>query len=258
MIQKYLRSFASAVTALTMTVAMPYSISAQPNNEGASTATPIKHIIVIFDENISFDHYFGTYPHAANLNGERPFHAKADTPRVNNLLAGGLLDQNPNSTQPFRLAPSQAATCDQDHDYGDEQTAFNHGLMDKFPEAVGSGGPGCFDDGKGPGIVMAYFDGNTTSAIWNYAQHFAMSDNSYGTNFGPSTVGAVNLIAGNTCCATLLPFAANGTTPGNPKGAIAGGQTSGAVIGDPRPGYDNCLTTPVLGTAKKHPDHDVR
>ncbi len=250
MIQKYLRSFASAVTALTMTVAMPFSSSAQPNGDGSATKTPIKHIIVIFDENISFDHYFGTYPHAANLNGERPFNAKANTPRVNNLLAGGLLDQNPNSTQPFRLAPSQAATCDQDHSYGPEQTAFDHGLMDKFPEATGSGGPGCFDDGKGPGIVMAYYDGNTTTAIWNYAQHFAMSDNSYGTNFGPSTVGAINLISGNTCCATMLPFAANGTTPGNPSGSIAGAQLTGAVIGDPRPGYDNCLTTPVLGTAK--------
>ena len=26
------------------------------------TATPIKHVVVIFDENVSFDHYFGTYP----------------------------------------------------------------------------------------------------------------------------------------------------------------------------------------------------
>ena len=29
---------------------------------GAPTATPIKHLVVIFDENVSFDHYFGTYP----------------------------------------------------------------------------------------------------------------------------------------------------------------------------------------------------
>ncbi|MGN6628618.1 MAG: alkaline phosphatase family protein, partial [Candidatus Nitrosocosmicus sp.] len=31
------------------------------------TKTPIKHLVVIFQENVSFDHYFGTYPYAANL-----------------------------------------------------------------------------------------------------------------------------------------------------------------------------------------------
>jgi phospholipase C len=252
MIQKPLRCLAAALTAVMLAATAPISTLAQPNNEASSlvTTTPIKHVVVIFQENVSFDHYFATYPHATNPAGEPAFHAKSETPRVNNLLAGGLLTENPNSTQPFRLEPSQAVTCDQDHDYGDEQAAFDKGLMDKFPEKVGSGGPGCFDDGKGPGIVMSYFDGNTVTAFWNYAQHFAMSDNSFGTNFGPSSVGAINLISGNTCCATLVPLDADGVTPGNPAGSIAGGLTTGALIGDPRPGYDNCLTTPVLGTSK--------
>ena len=43
---------------------------------------------------------------------------------------------------------------------------------------------------------MGYYDGNTVTAFWNYAQRFAMSDNSYDTNFGPSTDGALNLISG--------------------------------------------------------------
>ena len=46
--------------------------------------------------------------------------------------------------------------------------------------------------------VMGYYDGNTVTALWNYAQHFAMSDNSFGTTFGPSTPGAINLISGQT------------------------------------------------------------
>ena len=50
------------------------------------TATPIKHLVVIFDENVSFDHYFGTYPYAANTPGQgTPFHAKPGTPNVNGL-----------------------------------------------------------------------------------------------------------------------------------------------------------------------------
>jgi hypothetical protein len=51
---------------------------------GPPTATPIKHVVVIFDENVSFDHYFGTYPHAANTDGS-PFTAKPGTPAVNGL-----------------------------------------------------------------------------------------------------------------------------------------------------------------------------
>jgi Phosphoesterase family len=64
--------------------------------------TPIRHVVVIYDENISFDHYFGTYPRAANGPGEVPFHASSGTPSVNGL-SGVLLSRNPNSTNPFRL-----------------------------------------------------------------------------------------------------------------------------------------------------------
>ena len=45
---------------------------------------------------------------------------------------------------------------------------------------------------------MNYYDGNTVTALWNYAQRYAMSDNSYGTTFGPSAPGAINLVSGDT------------------------------------------------------------
>jgi phospholipase C len=48
----------------------------------------------------------------------------------------------------------------------------------------------CFN----PSQVMGYYDGNTVTALWNYAQHFAMSDNFYQTNFGESIPGHLNLI----------------------------------------------------------------
>jgi phospholipase C len=109
----------------------------------APTETPIKHLIVIFDENNSFDHYFGTYPVAANPPGEPSFTAAADTPSVNGLNAA-LLNSNPNSVAPFRLDRSQAALdCDNSNAYAAEQLACDHGLADKFPEntsAVASAG----------------------------------------------------------------------------------------------------------------------
>ena len=51
---------------------------------GSGTATPIKHVVVIFQENVSFDHYFGTYPNAANTDGQT-FHAAPGTPAVDGL-----------------------------------------------------------------------------------------------------------------------------------------------------------------------------
>lgn len=45
---------------------------------------------------------------------------------------------------------------------------------------------------------MGYYDGNTVTALWNYAQQYAMSDNFHSTTFTPSTPGAINLISGQT------------------------------------------------------------
>ena len=177
--------------------------------EYPTVRTPIQHLVVIFQENISFDHYFGTYPNATNPPGEPPFRASWGTPWVNGLTYR-LLTNNPNKDNvlnapgnynPFRLDRSQASTADQDHDYMPEQQAFDNYKMDLFPLYTGAAGP---PPGAPPpaaitnGLVMGYYDGNTVTALWNYAQHFAMSDNSYGTTFGPSTPGAINLISGQT------------------------------------------------------------
>jgi phospholipase C len=224
------------------------------------TATPIKHLVVIFQENVSFDHYFGTYPTALNPPGEPSFHAAERTPSVNGLglLVNGqpqgvLLTNNPNANNPanapnainpFRLDRSQASTCDQNHNYGPEQQAFDEGLMDLFPKTVGVGESSfcssAFSYGKDKGLVMGYFDGNTVTAMWNYAQHYAMNDNSYGTTFGPSTPGLLNLVAGNTYPAT--PSAANAKVVPNSAGP-------GTLVGDLDPTGDVCSagTTVQLG-----------
>ncbi|WP_429573919.1 alkaline phosphatase family protein [Paraburkholderia sp. UCT70] len=110
--------------------------SAPSAQHGERTATPIKHLVVIFGENVSFDHYFGTYPNALNRPGEPTFTALPNTPRINGLL-DGLLKSNPNSTNPangddaadpFRLDRSQALTASQDHAYKPRQLAWKrHG-----------------------------------------------------------------------------------------------------------------------------------
>src|SRR5882757_6658696 len=113
-----------------------------------SLKTTIKHVVVIFPENRSFDHYFATYPNAANKPGEPKFQARENTPAVNNLLAAGLLTKNPNLRQPDRYDRSEAYTCSLDHNYTDEQKAVNGGLNDMFVQATSRVGLGCRADGS--------------------------------------------------------------------------------------------------------------
>jgi phospholipase C len=210
--------------------------------------TPIQHVVVIFQENVSFDHYFGTYPNATNPQGQPAFTAAANTPSVNGL-AGALMTSNPNmntangtgATNPFRLDRSQAATSDQNHNYTPEQMALHNGLLDMYPASTGVAGttaPANIPTGSilaTTGINMGYYDGNTVTALWNYAQHYAMSDNSYDTAFGPSTPGALNLVSGQLNGATGN---INGTSSVTADGS--GGLTA---IGDADPVGDVCSTT---------------
>jgi phospholipase C len=228
---------AMAIVATAALTLAPVSPTFAQNHKDSPTKTPIKHVVVIFQENVSFDHYFGTYPFAFNLAGETPFQAKENTPIPNNLFSSGLLTNNPNKANPFRIPPSVPVTCDEDHNYNDEEAAAHGGLMDLFVEKLS-----CNDPVLGPASTMGYYDGNTVTAMWNYAQHFAMSDNAWGTTFGPSTPGALNLVAGNTFPGTLAPLRPNGK-PASAAGNIAGGGTTGAVVGDPRPLMDDCVAS---------------
>src|SRR5215510_13657604 len=227
------------IAMLLANVAFALSKDKDRDHDDPDTATPIKHVVVIFQENVSFDHYFASYPRAANTAGEPGFRAKADTPTVNGLNIPLLLS-NPNSAAPFRLDRSQAATCDQDHEYTDEQKAYDKGLLDKFVEFAGNGGP---PDGNlvcKASDTMGYYDGNTVTAIWNYAQRFAMSDNSFNTTFGPSSPGALNLIAGQTHGVT--------TTSGN----VSEDVVAGSVIADPQPLNDKCTTREAVQLTGKN------
>ncbi len=225
------------------------------------TATKIKHLIVIFNENISYDHYFATYPSAQNNPGEIAFAPVPGTPAVNSIatpldpthafaaLSGvNLLTSNPTAantangtgaTNPFRLGPSQAATADQGHNYLPEQEADDNGAMDLFPKYTGTAGPppdaGAVASTKG--LVMAYYDGNTLSTLWNLAQRYAMNDNSWTTNFGPSTPGAINLISGQT-----NGIAATNHSPLSASHAVADGTGGQTLIGDTDPLGDVCST----------------
>jgi phospholipase C len=275
------------VSALALVIAAASAVAADDHRGRGSddfhnsrTATPIKHLVVIFQENVSFDHYFGTYPNALNLQGETRFSPSKHTPKVNNLatpldvnhnftpLAGvDLLNNNPNSnsnapvapnssksngaaaSNPFRLAPSQALTADQGHNESPEESAYNNGRMDGFPAFVGTAGPPPSGIGS-KALVMGYYDGNTVTALWNYAQHFALNDNNYTTQFGPSTPGAINLISGQTngIAATLNVLDGSGNLLHGTHEAFGGSDhiaSNITEIGDGDPLQDVCSNSSI-------------
>ncbi|HET9177818.1 MAG TPA: alkaline phosphatase family protein [Terriglobia bacterium] len=220
----------------------------QPPAKLQQAREAIRHVVVLFQENVSFDHYFGTYPRALNPKGEPSFTALPGTPKVDGYTRR-LLHHNPNMrnplngagrSNPFRLDRSQAATADQSHEYTAEQQAYNHGKMDLFPASVGHpDGPRVPGEHPGvlatSGLTMGYFDGNTVTAYWNYAQHYAMSDHQFDVVFGPSTPGAINLASGQT----------NGVVNDqNAQGhMVPDGHGGFTLIADPNPVGDLCSST---------------
>jgi phospholipase C len=242
--------------------------STPPGNGNSNTTPPvvitpttasaaIKHVVVIFGENISFDHYFGTYPIAANLpTNASKFTALAGTPTPNNLTKVSAVNPNLNpangagASNPFRLDIAQAATADQDHNYGPEQMAFDNGKMDLFPLSVGTPDGPALTASTGAaaitntnGLTMGYYDGNTVTALWNYAQHYALNDHSFGTTFGPSTPGAINLVSGQT----------NGVIDTDNSGAtVADGQGGLTDNGDADPTGDICSGSGTINMTGKN------
>ncbi|WP_244818411.1 phospholipase C [Caballeronia sp. Lep1P3] len=255
------------------------SVSAQ---DALQTATPIKHLVVIFGENVSFDHYFATYPNAKNVSGEPAFTPASGTQTdIATLAAAGLNGAaNPNAqatspnivaasvngqattppalggalttttAQPFRLDRSQANTKSQNHSYAPEQLADDNLKMDAFPlftsaSSIVAGSTGQFGSSA---QVLGYFDGNTVTAYWNLAQNFSMSDNAWTDTFGPSTPGAIEVISGQNQGVTMTPNPKNAavTTSSN---AIPDGQGGFSMIGDLDPTTDVCTAAAQTATS---------
>ncbi len=101
---------------------------------------------------------------------------------------------------------------------------------------------------------MGYYDGNTVTAMWNYAQHFAMSDNAYTDTYGPSTPGALEVVAGQTNGMQIVKTSKQPFTLATYSYYVADGQGGNTMINDVDPAYDICssATDQVLMTRPEH------
>ena len=212
--------------AFAITACLPLYGDAIPVTAAGSAArSPIEHTIIVYQENISFDHYFGTFP------------------GVDGIPAGASQSHSPSATySPFRLdGRTQDVTCDVDHGYADMIKMADHGAMDMFTQlgndkAEGptvSGSPTCpslENQPSGPALSLGYYDGSAGDPsaplgdYWSLASHYTLADNFFQGVYGPSTPGAEWLVA-----------ATNNTD------------------GDPNPNGDVC----DLDYAGSMPQHDI-
>ncbi len=183
----------SAGVALAFALASPASLHADDAAQQTlltNLRAHIKHVFVIYQENRSFDSYFGTFPGADNL-------------ATDEARAHGFRQYDPIGNQwisPFRIADPDLA--DADHSRPALITKADGGKMDLYVSAeegrmlrLGA----TLDDAQRVGILtMAHEDCDTVPFLWKYAKTFALYDHIFQGMYGPSTPGNIDLIAAQT------------------------------------------------------------
>lgn len=163
----------------------------------------VKYVFVIFQENRSFDSYFGTFPGARGLFARPPEQTPGFTQPIMNT------DGTMGTIQPFRIGPQQFAadTDDVDHSFARMAAKMNvqkgRPLMDRFALAeemkwVPAGQKPSLKAKQFGELDMAYEDCDTVPFLWSYASRFVLFDNFFQHTIGPSTPGALNLLAAQT------------------------------------------------------------
>jgi phospholipase C len=151
----------------------------------------VHHVFLIYQENRSFDSYFGSFPGADNL-------ATAEA-RAHGFRQWDAIGKT--WVTPFLL--KAADTEDADHSREALIAKSDHGRMDDFvgyeEKRLASTGEASPQLARQMGMLtMAHEDCHTVPFLWMYAHRFALYDHIFQAMYGPSTPGNIDLIAGQT------------------------------------------------------------
>jgi phospholipase C len=195
-------------------------------NPGLTARQAIKHVIVIMQENRSFDHYFGTFPGAEGI----PMDASGvPTVCVNDPKSGTCV-------KPYHLTADKNYGAG--HGSANAQSCIDGGKMDGFiknGEGAKTGcanpnDPSCFNTGGDAGAggvvdVMGYHTGAEIPNYWAYAKHFVLQDHMFQTDASWSFPQHLYLVSGwSALCSTAgdpMSCSTNIDAPGIP-GQVAG------------------------------------
>jgi phospholipase C len=223
----------------------------------------VKYVFVIFNENESFDHEFGTFPGVDGLYAD-PAGARlaSNTPGFTQTYTD--VNGNAVTVQPFRIGPQQNATfmdsVDHSHTglakkldvvYG--QARMDHFSLDEYSRFASSSAASAAAQAQGKQfaqLVMSHVDCDTIPFFWQYANRFTIFDNIFATEDTPSTPNAIAMIAGQ---AGETQWVKHGATPpaNQPiSGTINGTTYTGTatpqgvpVVNDPQPWWGSAFDT---------------
>jgi phospholipase C len=140
------------------------------------SATPIEHVIVLMQENHSFDNYFGTYPGADGI------------PEGVCIPFDPVEDPNGPCVEPFHLSTSEVDLDDPDHSLRTAQLQFNDGAMDGFVYALEQRN----QDGR---LAMGYYDDADLPYYWNLAEEYVLFDRFFSSAMGGSFINHLYWVA---------------------------------------------------------------
>jgi phospholipase C len=140
------------------------------------TKTPIKHLIVLMQENHSFDNYFGTYPGVEGLQAGIKMPIDPKNP------GGGYVE-------PWHLG--NTAITDISHSESTFKDQYNNGKMDGFVSALNSRN----QDGR---IAMGYYDGSDIPYYWNLADNYVLFDHFFSSAHDGSGANHMFWVAGTS------------------------------------------------------------
>ena len=187
----------------------------------------IKHVFVIFQENRSFDHYFGTYPGVDGLFNQPSSKVLGFTQKIVNTdgtvgsISPFVIPQTVQATNGATVPLYPADTGSVDHsetgyqvdlDFNADYVAANdrYALNEEKLTTNASGQIVSSSTGLAPTsnptlvqkqmaeLDMSHIDCNTIPILWNYAQKFALFDHFHQGVIGPSTPNAISMIAGQS------------------------------------------------------------
>jgi phospholipase C len=162
----------------------------------------IKYVFVLYQENRSFDSYFGTFPGADGLYSQPPKDTPGfDQPLMNTNGRMGVI-------HPFRIGPKGFAADTDDMDHSHPAIVAKMDIQDGVPRMdrfalteerrfMKSGKPSLAAKQMGE-LAMAHEDCDTIPLLWRYASRFVLFDHAFQEMAGPSTLGNITIIAAQT------------------------------------------------------------
>src|SRR5258708_6443085 len=196
----------------------------QPTQAAADDIHKIQHVIVIMQENRSFDSYFGTYPGADGI----PMQNGVPSVCVNDRKSGQCIKPFHDPRDVNQGGPHSAANAAKDIDSGKmdgfvQQAEQARGAACKSPDA-----PGC-TGGQQDLDSMGYHDAREIPNYWAYAKNFVLQDRMFEPNASWSLPQHLFMVSG---------WSAKCATPGDPmscanaKAVASGVQSRGVRVVD--------------------------